>query len=245
MDGKMNIMLAMGTAAILTGVIACSPPAESKVVEVADESVSLSSFGAVPEMEKTEKKEAEEQNYGNGNFSFMLDNDWHLMENGEFYYTFYPGESLETADAYLGVDYRAGENLETILQLRLDGQGTGESEDAEKVSAATNAESEEDDLDRQDAMPPAWSQVTVGTGNYPAVMVEYHLVAEDGEESSIDCQSVYYIQERDGVIELTLAARENSSRMVQLDRVLDTLTLENPGDISAGEVTMEKESGEE
>ena len=29
MDGKMNIMLALGTAAILTGAIACSSPADS------------------------------------------------------------------------------------------------------------------------------------------------------------------------------------------------------------------------
>ena len=194
------------------------------MLEVADESVSLSSIGNVSEAEQHREEAEEEQNYGNGNFSFMLDNEWNLMENGDFYYTFYPGDSLETADAYLGVDYRAGEDLETILQIH---QVSG---DAAETTAGTekSADTEASGWIRQDAMPPAWSQVTVGTGNYPALMVEYHLVAEDGEELSVDWQSVYYIQERDGIIELTLAARENSARMEQLERVLDTLTLENP-----------------
>ena len=95
-------------------------------------------------------------------------------------------------------------------------------------------ETEEEDWISQDDwalyLPPAWSQVFVGTENYPAVMVEYQFTPDDGEELPVDCQAVYYIQDRDGIIELTLAARKDSVRMEQLDEMLGTLTLYAPAE---------------
>lgn len=236
MDGKVNIMLALGTAAILTGAVSCGRPADGEVVVVEDERVSLASLGTLSQNSGTlesdaeaaeaagrnaaadKKDEADEgQSYGSGNFSFMLDSEWKLVEEGNFYYTFCPGESIESADAYLGIDYEEGAQMESILQIHQD----------------QLAEEEEDWISQDDwalYLPPAWSQVFVGTGNYPAVMVEYQFTPDDGEELPVDCQAVYYIQDRDGIIELTLAARKDSVRMEQLDEMLGTLTLYAPAE---------------
>lgn len=260
MDGKVNIMLALGTAAILTGAVSCGRPADGEVVVVEDERVSLASLGTLSQNSGTlesdaeaaeaagrnaaadKKDEADEgQSYGSGNFSFMLDSEWKLVEEGNFYYTFCPGESIESADAYLGIDYEEGAQMESILQIHQD-QLAEEEEEQQVLDGEYQypevqdilEETAEEDWISQDAwalyLPPAWSQVFVGTGNYPAVMVEYQFTPDDGEELPVDCQAVYYIQDRDGIIELTLAARKDSVRMEQLDEMLGILTLYAPAE---------------
>lgn len=197
--------------------------------------------------EESENLEGHEQEYKGENFTFVMESGWKMDEysydavNGEFHYVFYPPNEKEISTAFFQIDYNKYQTMDDIkamyekdAQQNSYGQEVTENAAAAAVMAEQIKEEQEvmflgtgtDKLEDTLNPPPVFSEVSIGSGQYPAIRVEYIFYSPVEELAKKQYSIYYYLQGKNGVLALYLEGLEDDPRLAQMAGFLNTVTFD-------------------